>query len=214
MARPAKFTRPQLQAAALALVDVHGLDALSMRGLAAALGTGPMTLYNHVADRADLEVLLVDAVLATVELPRVRHADWRADVRAIATAMWRAVRVHPQVIPLILTRRSRSPALLEVSEALLAALARSGRSRRQLLVAFRSVSAFVAGFAQVELAGPLSVAAGEAPDAVIARFRSLPRRRYGRLVEIARAARTSTAEREFRDGLDLLIAGLAARPRR
>ncbi len=211
MGRPAKFTRPQLQAAALALVDAHGLGGLSMRALAGALGTGPMTIYNHVADRADLETLLVDAVIGTAAWPRARHDDWRDDVRAIATAMWRAVRRHPHVIPLILTRRSRSPALLEMSEALLAALARSGRSRQRLLIAFRAVSAFVTGFAQVELAGALSVAAGEAPEAVIARFRALPRQRFARLVEIAGAARTSDPEREFRTGLEILLAGLAAR---
>lgn len=214
MGRPAKFTRLQLQAAALALVDAHGLAGLSMRALATALGTGPMTIYNHVADRAELDALVVEAVITKVDWPRERHHDWRDDVRDIATATWRAVRAHPHVIPLILTRRSRSPAVLEVTEALLAALARSGRSGQRLLSAFRAVSAFVAGFAQAELAGPLSLAAGEAPEAVVGRFRALPKGRYARLVEIADAAVTSDTAREFRDGLDILLAGLAARRRR
>ena len=211
MGRPAKFSRTQLQAAALALVDKHGLDGLSMRALAAALGTGPMTIYNHVADRADLEVLVVEAIVGQAHWPRRHRAEWRADVREIATAMWRAVRAHPHAIPLILTRRTRSPGALEVAEALLAALARSGRSRRSLLIAFRAVSAFVMGFAQAELAGPLAVEAGEQARAVIRRVRSLPRARYPRLVEIATSAATSRAEREFRLGLDLLLDGLATR---
>jgi hypothetical protein len=122
--------------------------------------------------------------------------------------VWRALRAHPQVIPLILTRRSRSAAVIEVSEALLGALARSGRSGADLLIAFRSVQALIMGFAQVELAGPLSRAAGERPQAVIRRFRSLPRERYPHLIEIATAATTSQAEDEFRAGLDLLLSGL------
>ena len=207
MGRPAKFSRPQLQTAALALVDAHGVDGLSMRALAAALGTGPMTLYNHVHDRRDLDVLVVEAVMGEAHLPRRSSADWRADVRAIATAAWRAVRTHPNAIPLILTRRSQSPAVFAWSEALLGALARSGRSQHRLLVAFRAVTALVMGFAQAELAGPLSV---ESPRAIIARFRALPAGRYPRLIEIAGAARRSAAEREFRDGLTLLLAGLAA----
>ena len=107
MGRPAKISRDRLQAAALALVDRRGLGALSMRTLAAKLGTGPMTLYNHVAHRQDLEVLVVDAVVAQAEWSRTDHADWRDAVREIAIAVWRALRAHPNVIPLVLTRRSR-----------------------------------------------------------------------------------------------------------
>jgi len=149
---------------------------------------------------------VVEAVMAEARWPRKTRADWRDEVRAIARAAWRAVRAHPHAAPLVLTRRGRSPAMLELSEALLAALARSGRSRRELLVAFRSVTAFVMGFVQVELAGPLSL---EPPEAIVARFRALPAGRYPRLVEIASAAAKSDAAGEFRRGLDLLIAGLS-----
>ncbi len=210
MGRPPKFSRERLQAAALHLVDRDGVAALSMRTLARELGTGPMTLYNHVRDRADLEVLVVDAVLADARWPRRRRADWRVEVRDVATAMWRAARAHPQAIPLILTRRSRSTAVLDASEAMLAALRRGGRSGASLLVAFRAVTAFVAGFAQAELAGPLAATAGESAEAVIGRFRALPRERYPGLVEIADAARRSTPEREFRAGLDALLQGLGS----
>lgn len=213
MGRPPKFSRAQLQAAALALVDEQGLAGLSMRSLAAVLGTGPMTLYNHVADRTDLEVLVVEAVGAEVHRPHRSRDDWRDAVRDVATAMWRAARAHPHAIPLILTRRTRSPAALDVAEILLGALSRSGRSGRRLLIAFRAVSALIMGFAQAELAGPLAVEAGEPAKAVIRRVRALPRARYPRLIEIATSAATSEAEREFRLGLDLLIAGLAAAPR-
>jgi hypothetical protein len=79
-----------------------------------------------------------------------------------------------------------------------------------LLVAFRAVSALVAGFAQAELAGPLSVAAGEPADVAIARVRALPRDRYPRLRELAAAAARSDAETEFRQGLEVLLTGLAS----
>lgn len=122
----------------------------------------------------------------------------------------KSVRAHPRAIPLILTRRSRSPALLSISEALLEALARGGHTGESLLVAFRAVTAFVMGIAQAELAGPLAREAGEPAEAVIARFRALPRERYPRLIEIAGAARTSDPAHEFRAGLRALLDGLAA----
>jgi len=210
LGRPPKFSREQLQAAALTLVDAHGLEALSMRSLANALGTGPMTLYNHVQDREDLDTLVADAVMAEARWSPTPHADWRDEVEDVAAAGWRAVRAHPRAIPLILTRRSRSTAGLEVAEALLAGLARSGRSGHALLVAFRAVTAFVSGMAQAELAGRLAVEAGESPEVVIDRFRSLPSDRYPRLIEIAGAAATSDPEVEFREGLRAVLAGLAA----
>lgn len=208
MGRPAKFSREQLQAAALALVDAHGLASLSMRSLATELGTGAMTLYNHVEHREDLEVLVVEAVLAGARWSSREHDDWRDDIRHIALAMWRAVRAHPQAIPLILTRRSSSPAVLEVSEALLRALARSGRSGRRLLVAFRALTAIVTGFAQVELAAPLVAEGTEPARDVIARVRALPDDRFRHLRAIAKTAATSDAESEFRSGLELFLAGL------
>ena len=153
MAPKAKFTRAQLQEAALALVDEQGLAALSMRTLAGALGTGPMTLYNYVKDRDELDALVVEAVLGEVKPARPR-GDWQADVRAIVEATWRTVRRHPTVIPLVLTRRTLHDTTLQWAEGLLEALARSGRRDSELLIAFRTVSGFVMGLAQAQLSGP------------------------------------------------------------
>lgn len=212
MGRPAKFSRAQLQAAALALVDREGLAGLSMRALASELGAGAMTLYNYVSTREELEVLVVEAVIAQAHWPPSDGRPWQDEVKVIATAWWRAVRAHPHAIALILTRRSRAPAVFEVTEALLGALARSGRSGASLLVAFRALSALITGLAQSELAGPLAVQAAESAQDTIARFRALPAERFPKLIEIAGAAMDSTAQREFQASLDLLLAGLAASP--
>lgn len=216
MGRPTKFSIEQLQQAALNIVDRQGLSGLSMRSLASALGTGAMTLYNHVPDREGLDVLVIDAVLAEARLPAAELEDWRDQVEAIAVEAWRTVRAHPNVIPLILTRRSRSVATLNFAEALLDGLARSGQSGHGLLVAFRAVTAFVMGSAQAELAGPLAAEAGEHPDEVIARMRMLPKDRYPRLVRLAAVADPKKVEIEFRGGLRALLRGLAipARPSR
>lgn len=203
MAPKAKFTRPQLQEAALALVDDHGLSALSMRTLAGALGTGPMTLYNYVKDRGELDALVVEAVLAEIK-GRRSQGDWQADVRAIVEATWRSVRRHPNVIPLVLTRRTLHDTTLQWAEGLLEALARSGRRDSELLVAFRTVSGFVMGLAQAQLSGPTS------DNADVARAQALPADRYPRLIEIAKAARGLGPDREFRAGLDIVMAGLVA----
>ena len=152
-----------------------------------------------------LDALVVEAVLAEISRPRSRD-DWQHDVRAIVEATWRTVRRHPNVIPLILTRRTLHETTLDWAEGLLDALARSGRSGTELLIAFRTVSGFVMGLAQAQLVGPLS--AGTNPD--VARAQALPPGRYPRLIEIAKAATKLGADRELRAGLDIVMAGLAA----
>lgn len=208
MPAPRKFSRAQLQAAALALVDDQGLDGLTMRSLAVALGTGPMTIYNYVDGRDGLEQLVTEAVMAEVRWDPVPSADWDAEVVAIAEGMWRAVRGHPHAIPLILTRRSLDLATLAPAEALLGALARGGRSGVELLVAFRTTSGFVTGFAQAELAGPLSPSPNEDRATVTERVAVLPVDRFPKLIEIAHAATTSDPEDEFRAGLRIILTGL------
>jgi AcrR family transcriptional regulator len=206
--RPAKFTREQLQRAALALVDAHGLAGLTMRALASELGTGAMTLYNYVSQREELELLVVEAVIGEARWTPDDNLAWYEELEAISVVLWRSIRTHPHVIPLILTRRSRSPAVFGVTEALLRTLARGGHTGYGLLIAFRAVSALIMGAAQAELAGPLTLQAGESASETIARFQALPEDRFPHLIEVATAASASDAETEFRAGLAILIDGL------
>ncbi|MBX3503399.1 MAG: TetR/AcrR family transcriptional regulator [Alphaproteobacteria bacterium] len=203
MPAPARFTRAQLQQAALDLVDSQGVAALSMRTLASALGTGPMTIYNYVRDRDALDELVVEAVLANARWPDASD-DWRRDVRTIVQAMWDAIDAHPHAVPLILSRRTLHEGTLLPAEALLAALSRSGRSGPALLAAFRAVLGFVTGLAQVRLARQPG---DDDPD--IARARELDPARFPKLLEIADAAASVDPDYELRAGLDIILAGLS-----
>jgi hypothetical protein len=124
--------------------------------------------------------------------------------------MWWAVRAHPNAIPLLLARRTLDWATLDQAEALLGALRRGGFGGFALLAAFRAVSGFVAGFAQAELAGPLSSTREDNFSAVLARMRALPVERYPGLREIAEAAASTSPSAEFAAALDLVIAGLSS----
>ncbi|MFF1418574.1 TetR/AcrR family transcriptional regulator C-terminal domain-containing protein [Streptomyces sp. NPDC058280] len=200
----ARFTLAEIQQQALAIVDRDGLAGLSMRSLAGALRTGPMTLYNYVDGREALEELVVDAVAARVETPEPTD-DWAADTRAAATALWRAVRAHPAAVPLLLTRRTSSPAGLAPAEVLAAALTRSGLDGADLLAAFRAVMAFVMGLAQAELAGPLAPEGAAAAEAH--RIGALAE---GNLPALSRFAAVSAdyADEEFDRGLALVLSGI------
>jgi AcrR family transcriptional regulator len=195
----ARFTLPEIRVKALEIVDRDGLAALSMRSLAGALGTGPMTLYNYVKDREGIEELVVEEIIAGVRIPPA-SADWRRDAEAVATALWQAVRTHPAAIPLVLTRRSGLAASFAPAEALIAALSRARLADLDLLAAFRSLLGFVMGAAQGELAGPLAAQIGE-----------LAGRDHPHIAALAEASQRSAAEDDFARGLGFLLDGIGAR---
>ncbi|MFF6993951.1 TetR/AcrR family transcriptional regulator [Streptomyces sp. NPDC008313] len=80
--RPA-YSRADIAAAAVRIADEKGLDAVSMRHVAAELGCGTMSLYNYVPRKEDLHELMVDAVSAEHELWEP-SGDWRADMLRVA----------------------------------------------------------------------------------------------------------------------------------
>jgi AcrR family transcriptional regulator len=204
----ARFTTDEIAAAALGIVDEAGLSALSMRSLAAALGTGPMTVYNYVPDKEGLEELVVAAVVADVRVPKPTD-DWQRDAYAIADAMWRGIRAHPAAIPLVLTRRTVSASGFAAADALIAALARAGLSDRDRLAAFHGVLGFVVGAAQAELAGPFT-RGRDAADAA-ARIGSVAGGTYPHIEALSVVAMETPAEEDFERGLRMLLDGIATR---
>ena len=205
----ARFTLADIQQHALAIVDRDGLAGLTMRSLAASLQTGAMTVYNYVDSREALEELVVDAVSARVEIPKPSD-DWLADTRAVATALWRTFRAHPAAIPLMLTRRTSTRASLAPGEALAAALARGGFEGVDLFVAFRTVSAFVMGIAQAELAGRLSHE--DDPGSAAQRIEALAQGALPTLAKLAPVGAVFTGQ-EFDRGLTVILSGLTHTPR-
>jgi AcrR family transcriptional regulator len=209
----ARFTVSDIATAALQIVDRDGLAGLSMRSLAAALSTGPMTLYNYVKDRGELEEIVAEAVIANVKVPAPSE-NWRADVRAIATAMWETMRQHPNAVPLVLTRRTVSASSYLAADRLIEALGRAGLADVDLLAGFRAVLGLVMGSAQAELSGPRAGALRAREQvAVAARIGRLAAAEHPHIAALAQTSQQSTAVADFERGLDILLAGLESRSR-
>ena len=95
--RPDGLTQQRIVTAALALVDAEGLDALTVRRLAAELGTGSASLYRHVASRDELLVLMVDHVLGEIVFPDLALPG-RQRVIGLATELRRVLMDHPNLL--------------------------------------------------------------------------------------------------------------------
>ncbi|MFE3444238.1 TetR/AcrR family transcriptional regulator [Nocardia sp. NPDC059180] len=204
MPRPRSLTTDDLSGAALAVIDRNGLDALTMRAVAKELGTATMALYRYVADRAALEILVVERIFAAIDLTLPPGLDWRERVRVLLNRTRLASAEHPEAVPLILRHRQSARGSLGLIDATLSALTDGGLTGVDRVIAQRTLIGYLLGFLQNEHYGALSgpgtaIMAGLSPE------------EYPFLAQTAADARTVTPEHEFRAGLDVILAGLADR---
>ena len=113
----AELGRTAIVRAAVAIADVEGIEALSMRRVAAALGSGAMSLYRHVPGKDELLLLMRDAVFAELPLPPEPPSSWRAALELTARTQWRLYRRHSWLARTTsLTRPYAGPNQLPFSE--------------------------------------------------------------------------------------------------
>ena len=150
--RPAQHTRAEITAVAVALADREGLDAVSMRRVAAELGTGAASLYRYLEHRDDLLDLMTDAAGAEYAFG-APGGDWLADFVALGEQGRAIMRRHPWLPALVLTRPVLGPAGIALMQHALELLAAHPASLNAKLEAFAMFNSITAMFVQHELAG-------------------------------------------------------------
>ncbi|TQM15272.1 GntR family transcriptional regulator [Pseudonocardia kunmingensis] len=152
--RDRDLTTGRIVATGLAVADAEGLEAASMRRIAAELGVAPMSLYRYLAGREELEHLLVRAVFRAHPLPEPGPAGWRAKLELACRVQWRAYRRHPWLPELVsLTRPLLLPEAMSHTEWTLKALARldlSPAERAREVIALASLVRGLAASATAE----------------------------------------------------------------
>ncbi|MFF2147889.1 TetR/AcrR family transcriptional regulator [Kitasatospora sp. NPDC058190] len=147
--RPA-HSRESIAAAAIGIADTEGLDAVSMRRVAAALGAGTMSLYNYVPKKEHLLDLMLDAVTGEYRLPPEPSGDVRADLARLAHEQLAIFRRHPWLPALVLARPSIGPNALRYTDHFLAVTAPTGLAGGARMEAMALFNGFICQFAQYE----------------------------------------------------------------
>jgi AcrR family transcriptional regulator len=150
--RPAQRSRAEITAAAVGIADREGLDAVSMRRVAADLGTGAASLYRYVETREELLDLMTDAMGGEYSLPEP-GADWLAGLVAVGARSRAILRRHPWLAGLVITRPVIGPNGIALLEHVLAVLAPHPADIGTKLEAFAMVNGITAAYVQHELAG-------------------------------------------------------------
>lgn len=150
--RPAQHSRAEITAAALAIADREGLEAVSMRRVAGELGTGAASLYRYVETRDELLDLMTDAVGSEYDLASP-SGDWLADLVAFGEQSRTILRRHRWLPGLVMARPVLGPNGLALLEYVLTVLARHPADIRTKLEGFATLNGVTAAFVQHELAG-------------------------------------------------------------
>lgn len=151
LGRPAERSRVEITAAAVKVADREGLEAVSMRRVAAALGTGAASLYRYVATRDDLLDLMTDSVAGEYDLP-APSGDWQSDLLTVAHQARQIMRCHPWLPTLVITRPTLGPHGIHLLEHVLDVLADHPAEPARKLETFALLNALTALFVQNELA--------------------------------------------------------------
>jgi AcrR family transcriptional regulator len=199
------LTRDRILEAALALADAEGIEALSMRRIGTRLGVEGMSLYRHVADKADLLDGLVDLVYARIELPPP-DGPRRAWLRARAIAVHRALVEHPWATALMESRVHPGPSVLGHHEAVLAVLLGSGLDGSTATRAYNLLDSYIYGFAIQQVNLPFG-SAEELATVGTEMLDALPMDDYPNLARVARDLIGAGFDyaAEFESGLDLVL---------
>ncbi|KQX54728.1 hypothetical protein ASE09_32010 [Streptomyces sp. Root66D1] len=193
-------------AAALDLVDEHGVQAFSLRTLAEALNSGTATLYRHFDGKDEILAYAVDSVLGEVDLNGLATAaDWREVLTTTAHRFHDTLRSHPHTLPLLMAYVPVGPHGLARRERVLSALLAHGLPVALAARAFTAVTHYVIGFAAQQY-GP--AAAPEQGAELAAFYRGLDPDAYPALGRAVRSLTSVSPAEEFAFGLTLLVGGL------
>jgi AcrR family transcriptional regulator len=142
--RPPRLSREAIVTTAEAIVDQHGIEALTMRSVAKELGSSPMALYRHVRDKDELLLLMLDR--AAAELPRTSLPDDpRARLLELFQILYDGLAARPWVVSVIVKGDLIAPSVLWAIDEIVAAFVACGLSPRKAGAAYLVAWRFTVG---------------------------------------------------------------------
>ncbi|MEV6911258.1 TetR/AcrR family transcriptional regulator [Amycolatopsis sp. NPDC051071] len=209
---PVPLSRDLIVRTAIRLADANGMDAVSLRKVAAALDVGPMRLYGYIATKEELLDLMLDAVYAEI---RPTGNGWREVLRSLAETTRNAAHGHEWLADLLGGRPGLGPQALASGESVMAAL--DGIGVDDVMPVTTAVNAYVIGAVRGEIAKRRAeratglderrwqVSLGPYLERLFATGK------YPALATVVRDAVHLDADETFRLGLECLLDGIEAR---
>lgn len=196
--------RKRIAEVALALIDEHGIDQLSMRKLGGVLGVEAMALYHYFRNKAELLDGILDVVLDDVAAGLTADGTPLQRVRRTFDAL-RAIAIgHPHAFLSMVSRRFRTPTALQFYEELLQRFHEAGLSAEQSARYYRTMANFTAGAGLAEVGSR-----AKQPDATPIILEDFDRPAdYPRITAAMPYLRVAEIDQIYHSGMDILFAAL------
>jgi AcrR family transcriptional regulator len=205
--------------AALAIIRAEGLEAVTMRRVAAELDTGAASLYVYVRNRDELLRAMFDRVVGTVPLVAPDPARWREQIYDLLRRLREALEAHPGLAAVLSGEPPTTENALFGLEKLLGILLAGGIAPQDAAWACDILGLIVTATATE---ADVRRAAGRTTDAdrdeAVARmldtFTGLSATRFPLVVGHASELVAGAGDERFRFAVDTFLDGLVARAAR
>jgi AcrR family transcriptional regulator len=212
----APLSQDQIVDAGLRIVAAEGIDAVSMRRIASVFGTGPSSLYAHVANKDELLLLMFDRICGDMEVPAPEPGRWQEQIKEIARAGHAVMVRHNDIARAALATVPSGPNALRVSEGMFAILLAGGVPPQVAAWALDRLFLYMVADAYETSLHTQAVGDRSAQE-YFATFttqftdylENLPAERFPNLRAHARFMTSGEQDDRFEFGLDLLIDGVA-----
>jgi AcrR family transcriptional regulator len=202
--------------AALRVLDREGAAGLSMRRVADELGTGPASLYWHVASKDALINLIIDRVAGEVPLPEPDPDRWQEQLRDWLLGVRRVFGRHPGVAALTLGRIPTGRNVVRWAEWTLALMRGAGIPDRIAAFAGDLLGLYLGATGYEAALPPMTSPTGEplSPEETAAMvrdyFASLPADQFPNVLATLDELFGGGPDERFELGLDVILRGLAS----
>jgi AcrR family transcriptional regulator len=145
--RSGGLTAPAIVEAAIAVADADGLDAVSIRRVAALLGVRPMSLYTHIASKDELLDLMANELVGLMLIEEPASNDWREALGEIARRSHATFVAHPWVLAAFARRPRPGPNAARHAKQMALAVAGIGLAPAEVWTVLGIVDDYVLGHA-------------------------------------------------------------------
>jgi AcrR family transcriptional regulator len=209
--RPAKapLSVDAIVDAALAILQSEGLEAVSMRRVAAALDTGAASLYVYVNGREGLLQAMEERINATVAIEPPDPARWREQLHDLLARMYQTLAAHPGFAALSMADPFPSESALRLLENLLGILL-AGEIDPQDAAWAADMFAAQVTYAAIE-DDTRRIDSNELAREISARFATLSPEQFPLITAHSARLVAGDSSTRFRFAVDVVIDGLLAR---
>jgi AcrR family transcriptional regulator len=211
---PRTLSREAIVDAAIKVLDAEGLAAVTMRRVADDLGTGPASLYAHVADKDEMVAAVLDRVISEVSIPDpIDPERWQEQLKEIARSARATFGRHRDIARASLGTVPTGEGALPGMNAMVGILLAGGVSPQvaslsvDILALYFTASAFEESLETLPVGEAASAAFQEELKSFLV---GLPADRFPHLVAMAEPLTSGDGNDRFEFGLDLLVRGIAS----